>query len=359
MQFSALETQNLHFYAPRYRLLVGGKDLVGEGAEIVSLSIDEALDAASRVSFSVLNHDLRWLRSALLAPGAEVELALGYAEPLETLFVGEISELRPTFPSDGAAQLEVSGHDFSQRLGRGCRFRLWENVTDSDIARQIANDHHLDPSGVKTTKGPHPKVMQNGESDLEFLKARAEKHKFEVAVRGRMLVFAEPQDQASSPEITTLKWGESLISFSPELNTTGPVSEVSVRGWNPAAKQEIVGKATWKDVWGNQPDRQSGGELVEHLYGPVEECIRGEPVYTQEEAAERARAILKERADTFIQGSGELIGMPQIRAGSSIILDGLGPFSMKYYITATTHSLSASGYRTTLRVKGDTYARPR
>jgi phage protein D len=125
------------------------------------------------------------------------------------------------------------------------------------------------------------------------------------------------------------------------------------------SQKEIVGKAHWRDLFGNQPDRQSGGEVVERLYGPVEECVRGEPVYTQEEADERALAVLKEKADTYITGSGESIGIPQIRVRMSITLQGIGPFSMKYYITGTTHSLSSSGYRTTITVKGDTYARSR
>lgn len=357
MEFSAIAAGNRHFYVPRYVIRVGGKELLGEGVEVVSLSVDEVLDGASRVSVTVLNHDLRWLSAPLFAPGNAVEVQLGYGEPLDTLFVGEISELRPSFPAEGPAQLEIAGHDLSHRLSRGCRFRPWEQVTDSDIAQQIANDHHLDPAGITTTTVRYPKVMQDGEDDLAFLRKRAEKNKFEVAVRERTLIFAAPQDQSTAPEVTTLKWGESLLAFTPEINTAHQVSEVTVRGWNPTAKREIVGKASWRDLWSNQPNRQSGGELVERLYGRIEACVRGEPVYTQEEAEQRARAVLKERADTFITGRGESIGIPQLRVRTSVVLDGLGPFSMKYYITGTTHTLSAAGYRTTFSIKGDTYAR--
>lgn len=356
MKFSTIETQNIHFYPPRFEIRVGGKDILGEEVEVVTLTVNEIIDGASRVSFSVLNEDLRWLTSPLFELGAEVEVAMGYKSPLEKIFVGDITELKPTFPADGASQLEVSGLDFSERLKRGCRFQSWEDVKDNTIAKEIAGRHKLDPSGVKSTKVVHPKVKQNGENDFTFLEERAKKNKFEVAVRGRTLIFAPPEDQASAPEVTTLKWRENLISFSPELNTTGPVSEVTVRGWNPTAKKEIVGKATWKDLPGNQPGRRSGGEIVERLYGSVQECVRDEPVYTQEEADERALAVLKEKADTLIKGTGESIGIPQIRVRSSIILEGIGPFSMKYYITEATHSISGSGYKTTFKVKGDTYA---
>ncbi|MGE3539968.1 MAG: phage late control D family protein [Candidatus Tectimicrobiota bacterium] len=357
MEFAAIAAESQHLYVPRYSVRVGGKELLGEGAEVVSLSVDEVLDGAGRVAVSVLNHDLRWLTSPLFVPGNAIEVQLGYSEPLETLFVGEISELRPSFPAEGPAQLEVAGHDLSHRLSRGCRFRPWEQVTDSDIARQIANDHHLDPAGISTTTVRYPKVMQDGEDDLTFLRRRAEKNQFEVAVRERTLIFAEPQDQSTAPEAMALKWGESLLTFIPEMNTATQVSDVTVRSWNPTAKREIVGRASWRDLWGNQPHRQSGGELVERLYGRIEACVRGEPVYTQEEADQRARAVLKERAGGLITGRGESIGLPQLRVRTLVRLDGLGPFSMQYYITATTHTLSAAGYRTTFSVKGETYAR--
>ncbi len=359
MKFSAIESQNIHFYSPRFEIRVAGKDILGEKAEVVSLTVNEIIDGASRVSFTVLNEELRWLTSPLFTLGGEVEVVVGYKNPLETIFVGDITELKPTFPADGASQLEVSGLDFSERMKRGCRFQSWEEVKDSDIAKEIAGRHKLRPSGVESTKVVHPKVKQNGESDFAFLEGRAKNNRFEVAVQGRTLVFAPPEDQASAPEVTTLNWGESLISFSPELNTAGPVSEVTVRGWNPTAKKAIVGKATWEDLPGNQPGRQSGGEIVERIYGRVQECVRDEPVYTQEEANERALAVLREKADTLIKGRGESIGIPEIRIRSSIILTGLGPFSMKYYITGTTHSISSSGYKTTFQVKGDTYAGPR
>jgi uncharacterized protein len=358
VQFSALETANLHFYAPRYAVLAGGVDLARQGAEIVSLSVDEALDGASRASFTVLD-GLTWLSGPVLAPGTELEVKLGYAEPLPTLFVGEVSELRPTFPAEGASQLDVAALDFSHRLSRGCRFRPWENVTDSDIAQQIATDENLSPSGVEATTVVYPKIMQDGETNLEFLRNRAQRNNFEVGVRGRTLIFATPEDQASAPEVTTLKWGESLISFTPELNTAGQVSQVTVRGWNPSAKREIVGRASWRDVWGNLADRRSGGEIVERLYGTVEACVRNEPVYTQQEADRRAQAILRQQADALIKGRGESIGIPQIRARTTLVLDGLGPFSLRYYVTNTTHSLSVGGYRTTFTVKSDTYARSR
>src|SRR4029453_8561515 len=142
---------NAYFYPPRYRIKVDEQDLSALGVEINAVSVSEVLDGASRASFFVGNGDLRWLSSPLFKPGARVTVWMGYADPLEQLFIGEITELRPTFPEADISLLEVVAYDFSHRMSRGCRFRSWENMTDSEIARKIAQENELKPSGVQDT----------------------------------------------------------------------------------------------------------------------------------------------------------------------------------------------------------------
>ena len=57
----------------------------------------------------------------------------------------------------------------------------------------------------------------------------------------------------------------------------------------------------------------------------------------------------------FVQGSGESIGLPELRADTNIELLGLGrELSKTYYVEQTTHTINTSGYRTTFRVKDTT-----
>jgi hypothetical protein len=57
--FAALERKHLHFYAPRYKILVDEQDLLQAGVEVESVTVNEVIDGASRVSFTVLNRDLK------------------------------------------------------------------------------------------------------------------------------------------------------------------------------------------------------------------------------------------------------------------------------------------------------------
>jgi uncharacterized protein len=290
---------------------------------------------------------------------------MGYTNSLPSLFFGEITELKPTFPADGVSKLEIGGHDLSHRMSRGCHFRSWAEMKDSEVAMQIAEEYNMVPF-VQDTEEVRRKIKQNGESDFEFLTKRAEKQrrKFEVVVRGNVLYFNERQEEESAEVVAILKWRESLLSFSPELNTAGVVSEVTVQGYDPMTKEKIVGQARWEDIWGTRADRISGGQMAEEIYAwemgekKPDECVRTEPVYTAKEAKDRALAILKAKADTFITGTGESLGLPEIRVRSAILLEGLGPFSMPYYITGTTHTMSgAGGYQTTFTVKSNTYSK--
>jgi hypothetical protein len=77
-------------------------------------------------------------------------------------------------------------------------------------------------------------------------------------------------------------------------------------------------------------------------------------VSSQEEAMAVARAELERRAIEYITGRGSCIGNPQLVSRKVILLKGLGSrFSGKYYVTSTTHTIDANGYRTEFVVKRD------
>ena len=66
------------------------------------------------------NQDLQWLDNPLLAVDNGFKLSIGYApDPLEKVFVGEITGVEPSFPNGGMPTIRVTAHDFLQRLTHG------------------------------------------------------------------------------------------------------------------------------------------------------------------------------------------------------------------------------------------------
>ena len=355
MKFEDVAKKYFDFYAPDYQILVDGDDIiVSHQVEITTTTVENTLEGADRFSFSVSDPGAMWLGSDLFEPGTEVVIKMGYVNNLTTMIQGEIASLRSSFPRDGTPELEISGYDLSYQFARGRGQRSFEEVRDSDIVTEIAEraNHRLETQ-IDETEVIHPHVMHDGRTDYDFIRKLADRNSFEFSVREETLYFQKTRRGMS--EIMTLKYGASLLSFNPELNTANQPTEVTVRGWNPRTREEIVGRARRGGEDARERGRRSGGDIVEDQYGVAEERISDRPVGTQQEADTHARSVLNKQSEGLISGNAECIGIPEIRAGENIRLEGLGvKFSRKYYIARSTHTIDSSGYSTRFSVKENT-----
>lgn len=352
------ETISLDYYAPRFRVEIDGETIPQDG--IVSVEVDETLDAPAMVSLAFnetldpRSQTFTWLDNPKLVPGAEVKVFLGYtgrAVPApKPLFEGRLHTLTPAFQNSGVPSLMVQGYDHSHGLQKVKSHFSRTNARASDAASEIARLNGLDASGVEATATVHPSIRQGeDEVDLEFLRRLARDLGFEVFVRGKALMFRTPTD--GETELLTFQWGRTLVSFTPRLSTSAQVSEVRVRGWNPATKERIEGKATAADLKG-LAGGVSGAEQAGAGGEPVVRSIEDRPVFSREEADALARAELNRLNDGFITGTGETIGMPELRPGITVAIQGIGTrFSGRYYVKGVRHSLGDSGYRTTFEVR--------
>lgn len=352
------------FYAPAYAVRLGRDDLVRDLLMGVSqVEVDMVLGAASRFTFTVANaysHKLRAFKTGrgddvlpLLTFGAEIEVCLGYGDAKSTPLAvsGMITEITTSFPDAGSPELVVAGYDHGFPLTIGKNSRTWKNARDSEAAHEIASFNNLKAT-IETTKEKHAQIEQNQESDWEFLKKLAERNHFELFVdERRVLHFAPPNDRATA--IVRLSYGEGLVSFKPEANLAGQISRVEVYGWDRKTKKPIIGRASAGEESGLS-GKSAGQRLDAFVREPAKRpTLRlRQPVFTQSEADQRAKAALNERAKQFLTGEGEAIGLPDIRPDRNVELDKLGaPFSKTYYIQQATHKIDASGYRTRFKVK--------
>jgi phage protein D len=291
--------------------------------------------------------------------GAPVTISMGYRDRLALMLTGIVTELSTNFPSSGLPQVTVSGYDHSYPMTKGTKSKNWEYRKDSDVVREIANEHKLNAL-VDDTHVVHPKIERSQESSEQFVTRLAERNGFEFFVVQKDLIFRKPaNDQAA---VIELVWGRGLVSFSPEIKLSEQVAQVEVHGWNVQTKKPIVGRARKGDEPGRDDKsgcnrkRASGAEYLQKISKEKESTLRVRaPVYSQQEADQRARAILKRRAEGFVGGRGESIGVPEIRPNANVALRGLGClFNTTFYIQQATHTVDSSGYRTTFEVKDTT-----
>ena len=73
----------------------------------------------------------------------------------------------------------------------------------------------------------------------------------------------------------------------------------------------------------------------------------------QLQAEQIAQAIYDRLAMEFLTGTGTSFGVPGLRAGRVVELQGLGSFNGRYYVTRSRHSLTDRGYTTAFSVRSD------
>jgi phage protein D len=134
-----------------------------------------------------------------------------------------------------------------------------------------------------------------------------------------------------------------LVDFKPTLNAANQVKSVTARGMNRAG-QRINETVTLAD-----PGITINQDLLPILRNcePREEVVVNEPVASQTQAHDRALAILLERFKEFVTATGSTVGLPDLRAGMQVRIEGVGSrFSGMYFITESTHTINDSGYLT-------------
>jgi uncharacterized protein involved in type VI secretion and phage assembly len=94
-----------------------------------------------------------------------------------------------------------------------------------------------------------------------------------------------------------------------------------------------------------------GSAAVDQLVELGRYVSRGEQVSDHLEGAALAKSILQQLLEGLYEGTGSCIGLPQLRAGDMIEIQGVGKrFSGKYRLRRVTHTIDDGGYRTTFEV---------
>jgi uncharacterized protein len=354
---------NLGRYAPSFILKIGGTPQSDLKKAIISLEVDESLDAACMFTFNInegldaKTQKFKWLDNKLIDPasGDDVEIYLGYAADGvgsgEAVITGRITALNPSFPSSGTPTLSVQGYDHSYCLQKSIvkdKRTFDKEKSYQDVVMKIAKEQNLSLGQIDNAVNPCEKIIQNaGESDYALLKRLADRIGYEFFIRNKKLYFRKPRDDTN--EVLTLKWGRELMSFSPRMSTAKVISKVTVRGHNQKnPSKPIVGVATLSDLGFKEPGAKSGAESAKESETSESEV----PVCNEEDAKNIAKALLARANNSLIEGSCECIGIPKIHPGMSVKIEGVGiRFSGRYYIKSVKHSLGDNGYTMSFDVR--------
>jgi len=382
-------------YAPEFRILINDQPAsTGLRASITQVSYQTGLEGADRVELSLANENLRWLDHPLLKLGNKLTLSMGYApDPLRKQFVGEIVALSPTFPASGSPMITVTAQDLRYRMQRGNKVRWFAISTeclgnfpipDPAVADMVSAENGLIPildpigallsiviGGTQTfTAFGDPNARQkmvrrqSDESDYDFLRRISAENGWEMIMEhqgplgGRQLHFMSLVNQLE-PQIT-LRYGQSLIEFSPRISDVGQVARVAVSFWEATLKMEFTIAVGWD--W----DRNALTLEIVPGFGIAElskgEDANKEPLMILNQPLNKNTAPrvlmskLLAKLNNRLTGSGRCVGDPRIQAGTVLRIEGVGKqFGGLYRVISANHTIDGGGYLTSFELRKEVW----
>jgi hypothetical protein len=347
-----------------------------------------------------------------LTLGQRVRLDLRYSTgPWVKMMIARITDLAFSFPSSGAAQLQITGEDMLSALKiRPLRDLPYDNRQEEFIASATVSAAHLNvpvrSEGIVQRDQPLRSARHlKSQTYFQFLTDMASRldcelytdfvsHLAEEDRRGKvsdgridvaseLRVVMEPARSTLPPstkvtdwssaelargEYVELRWGLSLIDFSPRLKVWEMPTSSVASGSDPGRRGRARGEVSSAELqtaiqrelprspsydaapvdaitarsqfFGHQGDTDSNLE-TSHGSGL-------DPTRTRQKALAQVLAKVRE----FMTAEASVVGLPMLRPGMYVHILGLRPpFDGFYYLTKAVHTLDGNGYRTQISLR--------
>lgn len=316
--------------------------------------VDSTLDMPCMACIRLHDPDLNWVDDANLDIGNSLVITVENDDQTDvdgTLFNGEITSLEPIFSATGKTSMVVRGYDKSHRLHRGKKTRTFLDQTDSGIVETVANEAGLSVEADRTSV-TYNYVIQYNQTNMEFLKTRAERIGFQVYVVDGKLYFKKG-DSTPKDVGTDLVFLENLYRFEPRWTSSHQADKMIVKGWDGKKKEAISSQKTPSESLNQGGMTKTGGAIASSAFNSAEEILVSEPVSTSEEATSLATGMSVDISREFVQAEGVCDGLPTLLAGKQVNIKNVGTrFSGKYRVTSATHIYNSNGYETRFTISG-------
>ena len=276
----------------------------------------------------------------------------------KTLIEGEVTGFEAEYDATRLRTI-LRGYDLSHRLHRGRQTQTYKNVTDSDIARQVAQRASLQVGQIDSTSVTFDHVSQANQSDWDFLKSRAREIGYEMGMEDGKFYFRQPVQSSGAPQAgdyqnhsdpLQLVFGDDLLEFRPRVTSAEQVSTIKVRGWDPDQKQAVIGSASAGTVAAGIQDDPS--TLASSFGGQTFTAVN-RPLPQQPMVDGAAASIAEIISGAFAEADGVAIGNPNLKAGSTVSVGVVGDhFEGQYTLSGARHVFGENGYRTHFVISG-------
>jgi phage protein D len=372
----SIDPSNRNFYAPGFQLRIDGVGLPqGVLRDVMQVTYHDDINEIDGFELTVNNWDdsarrCKYIGSegtsqpsgsntaqlfTLFDPGGKsAELTLGYSGIMQSMVQATFTTMEPNFPESGPPVLTVRGSNVLKGLRTKQFTTAWPKLKPSAIALNFNNLRNSGkprlPSPWKITTNNEAAgaesaieyVAQKNQYDVDFLLQLAHGQGYTLEAREATKEIYFGPSQRSTPTNYQLGWGKGLMSFKPSLATANQWKSVTVRGWDRQTQKPIV-----VTVGQDDPQVKKLNSNLLSLVPDRQQQTVDLPVFTTAEAKQKALAIMLERSKEMVTAHGKTVGLPKLRAGTLVNIQGIGArLSGTYFVTRTTHTIGESGYVT-------------
>ena len=341
------------------KVKLSGEDV--EEDQVHAFSVDLDLSQPAMCTLTLKNKEHKYSNS--VKHGDPVEVKVGD----DVLFKGEVVSIEPIYKAGGESKCVVRAFNRLHRLLRGRKSRTFLDQSYQDIASTIAGDAGLSANTGSSPNIKHKHIYQHNQDNLSFLRLLAKRIGYEVWCEDQTLYFDVPKvDRDSGIELKTDGVEDPklrLVSFAPRMSSAAMVQKVTVRGWDPEKKEEIVGE---ESVSSSKLGDKTG-YAASSTFGSTVTFEVDTPIFSVDEAKAIAKARLDELLMSYITGEGTPAGgNPKLKPGIVVKLtvnvdEASDRFNGKYMVVGVSHTYThdkggggtKGGYRCAFRVRRD------
>ncbi len=344
-------------YASEPTISIEGRVEADLAMQLQSLLVEETTAGLYRCEMTLMNwgnHEgsigFLYFDRRKLDFGKKLKVETGVGTSRGTIFEGRITGMEGRFVGTRPPEILVMAEDRLQDLRMTRRTRSWENASDADVIRQVAQAHNLQ-ADVSVSGPTHRVIAQVNQSDLALARERARAAGAELWIEGDTLK-AKTRTARGAGSLT-LTYGQGLLELAIAADLAHQATGFTVAGWDVASKQGVHPEATASVVQGELNGGTSGSEILRQAFGTRKQQVVHDLPVNENEARALAEAHFARAARRFVLGNGVAEGDARLRVGAELELKQVGPlFEGKYTVTRVRHTFDrANGYRTLFSVE--------
>lgn len=205
------------------------------------------------------------------------------------------------------------------------REKTWESVSLQQVAQEIAVNSGI---ALEYYAGDIPiSSLEQSDTDSSFLKKLCESYGLSMKIySGKLVIF----DREEYKKLSAIRF----------------ISKAEMKSWSYS--ETLAG--TYTGVKYSYTDPYTGNDII-YQTGTEERLLTASGKADSWADAElKAKAALNNANHGATSMSVQLMGMPVIAAGVNVQIYGIGKPDGKYYVDEVSHSISGSGYSTSLKL---------